>query len=561
MKRSVESSNIYSSSNKDILEYVFSIVNISKEQKLLHIYHKIKELCYVRGIKETLTERNKISFAEYGDLIERMRHFYDENKKCLLLCNMQTISYHLFKYFDNCFNYVFIEEGVSFPVFKLNIKKFLNLEIYRYCTCQQIRFFIFLYLEKFLYSFPIFSYKNKINRIVSEGVFLFNFDHISRKELDDVSFYLLIEDVNYIISIIAPIYFHSIIFFKSENFKEKFYKIFKLFQNKYSRNIFIEKEEELKTVVKKESMYTQHQMGRPKVGAGGSDAVNDEDNSNIFCDYSEFFLLKSLFQTNHRNEKIYKENLIGRKPMDPNVNDPYHNENMFSHKQNEKNLESLQFDDIFILEHLNYMKLQKIIQNKIAKEKELRERNKKEEKKLQLTTNMRDNWSEKKRMEFVEKEMWSNMFDLNYFRKSATEYKYNLLTEKETERQFIDFVTKTNNYKTITNNKGKDTCVGNVILLNKKKKKEKDKSKRIYVDFKKTNCDVSVCLYKNNLNYISKLDNLLRESMHVNRYVKQPEVIGADFTYSELPYENFPEGHHNTRIEVNRQSLQLRGFR
>lgn len=538
--------------NTEVLDYAFSVCDISKEQKLLHIYHKIKNLLYVRKKEEILNERNKVLFADYSDLIERMKQFYDENKKCLLLCNIKTISYHLFRCFEKCLADVFVDGKTILPLFKINIKEFLNLEIYKYVTSQQMRFFLFLYLEKFLYSFPIFSYKNNTDHVISEGVFMFNFDKINRTELDDISFYLLLEDVNYIISIIAPIYFHSIIFFKSENFREKFYKIFKLIQNKYCKNVFIETEEELRQIVKQKSSYTQCQIGRRN--------IEDGINKNIICDYSEFFLLKSLFQENHDLRQCADNNLACKNTIS-SFNSP--NGDIENHKHDKMDFESLNFDDIFILEHINFKKIQKLIQNKIIKKNEY-DKNKKKMEQIKSIQDAEHNWRDMKEMELGDTEMWSNIFDMSYLEKAGIEYNANSIKQKETERKIVDFITKINcSENKIKNNRNNDFHAGNIIFLNKKNKKPKLKKKneRVYVDLKKTNCDVQTCMYKNNLNYIGHLDNIFRKSTCENEYIKQPEVIATDFTYSELPYEINKRGHITPSIEVNEKSLQLRGFR
>ncbi|CRH03105.1 hypothetical protein PRELSG_0213100 [Plasmodium relictum] len=445
------------------LNYTLDIFEISNEKKMLNIFHKINELIYLRGEKSVLNDRNKIYFAKYSDLIEKMEIYCKMNKKCLCLFENRTITYNLIKCFERCFNNTFVDNNKIYPIFKLNIKDFLNLHIHKYISSDEFQFLLFLYVEKFLYSFSLFSYKYCIKNL-SEGVILYNFEDINAIDFNNVSFYLLIRDINDIISIIVPIYINTVIIYKSKNLKENLYKIFKLIENKICKIIFIEEKDDLLDVIKLESNFTYNITKKNK-------------ETNILCYYNNFFLLNTILEENNNVIKSF--------------------------------VKHFDLSEMLINAHINYMKIQKKLKKKVVETQN--NSIQKENSTLNLCKNNLENINEKdmlndkKKMNFLENNVFSNVFDLKYFIDAANKYHGDTLIRNEEEKKVIDFITQNNLYNgKIINKKIQDTNFGDMYIYYKKKEKNKQKKKKkTFINLDKVfRGNVTTCIFRDNLNYI-----------------------------------------------------------
>lgn len=544
----------------EILNYVFMVNDCSEEKRSIHIYHKIKELLYVRRKDEVLIKQNVPLLASYSDLIERMKLFYDENKKCLLARDMRTISFNLFKCLERCLNDLYVEGNNIYPLFNLNVSELLKLKIYDYVSSQHMRLFLFLYLEKFLYSFPRFAYERNLSEVPSKGFFLFNLDNLSQDALEDFFFYLLVEDVNYVVSIIAPIYFHSIVFYKSQQLRDKFYKIFKLIQNKNCANVFLETEEELHEVVQPKDMYSQLEIGRRRTRLG---RAADISRSNIICDHSNFFLLRNMFQGYHNEYNMYQGDSSEDKGVLSLFDYDSDNGRLARQMGEDVFFICIDFDDTFIREHENYKNMRLLVKRAKIEKAESSDGETHYAPHGNLTDTERNSCAlTQNGEECPENELWPNIFSMDYMKKLMTDFNHCVLMQKQIEKEIGEFIMKVNNYENEITNKRRNSNfhVGSITVSNKKKLKKK--KKRIYVDLKKTkgNGNVNTCMNKDNRNYINHVDSSLRNAQNENVCMKQPETIATDFTYKEIPYEINKNSYSTPSIEVTKKSLQLRGF-
>ncbi|CRG93295.1 hypothetical protein PGAL8A_00100100 [Plasmodium gallinaceum] len=442
------------------LNYTLDIFEISNEKKMLNIFHKINELIYLRGEKSVLNDGNKIHFAKYSDLIKEMEIYCEMNKKCLYLYENKEITYKLIKCFEKCFNNTFIDNSKIYPIFKLNIKDFLNLHIHKHISSQEFQFFLFLYLEKFLYSFSLFSYKYSIKNL-SEGVILYNFENVNTVDLNNAFFYLLMRDINCIISIIIPIYINTILIYKSRNLKEKIYKIYNLIENKSCKTIFIEEEDDLLDVIKLENTYAHHITTKNK-------------EKNTLCDYNNFFLLNIILDENHNDT----ENFV----------------------------EHFDLSEMLIKAHINFMKIHKKLKRKIEIQNNYIQ---KKNSKLNLcknnleTKNGKEKLDDKEKMNFLEKNVFSNIFDFKYFIDAANKYHEDALIKNETEKKIIDFITQSNLHnRKIINKKIQDVSIGDMYIYYRKNESKKEiKKEKAFIDLEKVfRKNVTTCIFRDNLN-------------------------------------------------------------
>lgn len=523
----LQKKNQENAQNIEALEYALEVLKISNGKKLLHVYHKIKELMLVREKKDVLTEENKIYLANYSDMIDLMRCYYEEHQQCLYIHSIKTITFHLMRCLEHCCTDVFMSEStngsypVLYPLFRFHIKEFMHLQLYKYMSSAQFRFILFLYIEKFLYSFPLFSYRNSFIN-VSKGVFCFDFTDVSYSDIDETSFYLLLEDINCILSVIAPIYVHLILIFQSRSFLHKLHKIYKLIEHKCCRTLFIESQKDLKEFVRTDSSYSNHTIGRT-------------EHRSLVCDHADSFILLDMLKQNDdesKSENIEEDNV------------------------------PICFDDILIRKHLYFQKRQKEIQllqtreKKLQKKKQIIENKKKN---IQLMTVCDFVKSSKKKMQKVEKEIDAKVFDLSYFREASDRYYEN---NKEKSNKKLKQKQELSLRPELTSGTIKNQWnLRNLkeMKTSQYKNKVANNKERVYVDLMKTShTKIEPCLFKDNLNYIGQVDALLREGCGTTELTADTKSLGFSLFYEDIPYHVNYETYEVPCIEVNKQSLQLR---